>query len=380
MNRRHFNQLLFIALTTIFLFAGNSLAADTTAKETPAKETDAKTYQQTVEKAIGFLQKTQNENGSFGKQPTPAITAICIEGVLRAGRSPDDPFVAKSLKYITSYIQPDGGIYAKDSPVQNYETCLSLLCLNAANKDGRYTKQVKNAENFVKNIQWTADKSIDEADFKFGGAGYDKEKRPDMSNTGFLMDALKATGNGPNDPAMKNALIFISRCQNLESEHNQAPFAGKINDGGFVYSPVGTGKAPNTPDMPEGSLRSYGSMTYAGLKSMIFAGVSKDDKRVKAATEWVKKNYDLESNPGMGKAGLYYYYHTFAKTLDAIGEESFSDAKGVAHNWRAELLAELAKRQQADGSWLNESDRWLEKDPSLVTGYALMTLSYCKPK
>ena len=30
-------------------------------------------------------------------------------------------------------------------------------------------------------------------------------------------------------------------------------------------------------------LRSYGSMTYAGLKSMIFAGVGPDDPRVKAA-------------------------------------------------------------------------------------------------
>ena len=70
--------------------------------------------------------------------------------------------------------------------------------------------------------------------------------------------------------------------------------------------------------LPNGGLRSYASMTYAGLKSMIHAGVGPDDPRVKAAVEWLRKHYSLDENPGMGKSGLYYYYHTFAKALDAI--------------------------------------------------------------
>ena len=118
-------------------------------------------------------------------------------------------------------------------------------------------------------------------------------------------------------------------------------------------------------------------MTYAGLKSMSNAGVDKNDKRVQAALKWLSKNYDLEQNPGMGDAGLYYYYHTFAKALDALGEDTFKDEKGVAHDWRKELIAELKSRQQADGSWINENSRWLEGDPNLVTGYALLALSYC---
>ena len=32
------------------------------------------------------------------------------------------------------------------------------------------------------------------------------------------------------------------------------------------------------------------------------------------------------------------------------------------------------------GSWINEQDRWMEGDPRVVTGYALMALSHCKPK
>lgn len=121
-------------------------------------------------------------------------------------------------------------------------------------------------------------------------------------------------------------------------------------------------------------------MTYAGLKSMIFAGVKADDPRVKAAVAWLGKNYDLSSNPGMGKSGLFYYYQTMAKALDAMGHDVFVDAKGVKHNWRVELIAELVKRQRSDGGWVNDEARWMEGDANLVTAYGLLALSYAKPK
>ena len=130
--------------------------------------------------------------------------------------------------------------------------------------------------------------------------------------------------------------------------------------------------------LPGGGLRSYGSMTYAGLKSMIYAGVGPDDPRVKAAFAWAQKHYDLTANPEMGSAGLYYYYHTFAKALDAMKLDVIEDASGVKHHWRNELAAEILKRQRPDGSWINSNSRWLEGEPSLVTGYALLTLSYCR--
>ncbi len=120
-------------------------------------------------------------------------------------------------------------------------------------------------------------------------------------------------------------------------------------------------------------------MTYAGLKSMIYAGVDPDDPRAKAALKWISKHYGLESNPGLGDNGLYYYYHVFAKALAATGQDSIVDENGVAHDWRRDLRAELIRRQRPNGSWLNDNVRWLEGEPSLVTGYALLALSYCRP-
>ena len=74
----------------------------------------------------------------------------------------------------------------------------------------------------------------------------------------------------------------------------------------------------------------------------------------------------------MGDAGLYYYYHTFAKALDALGINEIEDAKGVKHDWRRELTEELARRQKENGSWVNTNNQWMEGDPNLATAIALL--------
>jgi squalene-hopene/tetraprenyl-beta-curcumene cyclase len=359
--------------------AGLLVVADEPAASPPP---DAKAYQQAVDRAVEYFRtKGQAVDGSYSRQTGSGVTSVVTAALLRQGLGPDDPLVAKSLKYLEGVVQPDGGIYAPKSQTENYETALGLMCFADANKDHRYDKIIKAADRCLKGMQWGEGRSSDQSDPRWGGGGYGRHKRPDLSNTSFLVDALKAAGNGPDDEAMKRALVFVSRCQNLESEQNTMPFATKAQGsdvGGFIYTPVGGGESP-AGKTPDGGLRSYGSMTYAGLKSMIFAGVKADDPRVKAAVKWAQMHYGLDTNPGLGAAGLYYYYHTFAKALDATGMTLIDDSKGAKHNWRLELLAELLRRQRSDGSWSNDDNRWLESDPNLVTGYALLCMAYCRP-
>ena len=121
-------------------------------------------------------------------------------------------------------------------------------------------------------------------------------------------------------------------------------------------------------------------MTYAGLKSMIYAGLKQDDRRVRAALEFIRKHYTLEENPGQGQRGLYYYYHTFAKAMALLGDPTIVDAQGVNHDWRRELVAALAKRQDASGAWVNRDDRFMEGDPNIVTSYGLLALAALRTK
>lgn len=344
---------------------------------------DVVQYQQTVSRGISFLvnQGQDKSDGSFSKQLGPAVTAMCVTSLLQHGIPIQSDSVKQGLQYLEGFVQKDGGVYAPGSSLRNYETSVAVMCFKQANANGKYDETIQNAIAFLKGIQWDGGEGHSRNSGHFGGQGYGKHKRPDASNTSFFIDALKAAGEDPESEAMQNAITFMSRCQNLQSPQNGMDYTKEIHEddrGGFIYTAVGEGESKAEP-RPNGGLRSYASMTYAGLKSFLYAGVSKDDIRVKAAMDWISRNYDLDTNPGMGKQGLYYYYHVFAKALDASGESAVVDSNKLKHNWRAELVAQLSKVQRKDGSWTNEADRWFEGDPNLVTSYSLLALTYCHP-
>lgn len=369
------------ALLLVVSFAagyGQSTRAQEAAAPPAAGPTPA-AFDQAVKQGIEFLgTRGQSSDGSFSKQAGPGLTAIVATALLRNGLTPADPVVAKSLKYLESFVQPDGSICAPGSRLRNYETCLGVMCFAAANQDGRYQDTLAKADAFLKGLQFDEQDGRAASDVTYGGVGYSARERPDLSNTHYLTEALEATGNAPDDPAVQRALAFISRCQNLETEHNNTKFAALNPDGGFYYTPAGEGSSP-AGKTAGGGLRSYGSMSYAGLKSMIYAGLEPDDPRVKAAVEWARQNYSLTENPGLGDAGLYYYYQLFSKALAATKMAELTDAEGKAHDWRRELAAELIRRQQPNGSWINSNRQWLEADPNLVTAYALLALADCRP-
>ena len=366
-------------LTTLASLGGAGVLRSLPALAADKVGPDAKLLKSVREKGVNFLKTTQSEDGSWTSATQPGVTAMACFGLVSAGVKVDDPTLQKGLKHLLGYLQKDGGIYHPETSHKNYETSLTLLALAGANSDGRYTAQIKDAEKFLKALQWDETEGADKSHPNFGGAGYGKSNRPDLSNTMFLLEALKAAGVKADDPAMKNALVFVSRCQNLESEFNTTEFAAKVNDGGFYYTPA-AGGASMAGKNADGGLRSYASMTYAGLKSMLYAGLTKDDKRVKAALNWLRKYYSVDQNPGLDQQGLYYYYHTFARSLTTLDEDLFEDVKGDKHDWRRELTDALAKRQRENGSWVNAADRWLEGDPNLTTAYSLMALKYCDPK
>ena len=408
-----------LLLTLLFASLGLAAFAQESAKETETLR------QSLIEKGIAYLRKSQEPAGGWSLRSGAGPSSVVVTGLIEAGVKVDDPLVKHALDYIKVTVQPDGGIYSPGSRFQNYETSLGILAFATANKklkgaDGKgpYDDLLKKAEEYLRKCQYTEANGnlVDEA--YRGGIGYgpgQQNIRPDLSNVHYFLDALEALDVPSNDPAVQEALVFVSRCQNLESEHNTAEWAKKNPDGGFVYvvtdldqaqttqsrgegggvgpgNPQGGRGGPGTPSGLGGNmgggqgrggqgpaLRTYASMTYAGLKSMIYAGVTKDDKRVKVAFEWAQKHYDLTQNPGMGPNGLYYYYQVLSKTLDTMDLREMEDEQGKKHDWRKELVEELAKRQQPDGSWVNTATRWMEGDASLVTGYVMMVLADCEP-
>jgi len=349
---------------------------------------DQKTWDAVAGKAAKFLKGSQEAGGGWSTAQSPGVTGVALTGLLKSNQvTVKDPTAEKALKYIESLVNREKKHIAGNDPkvqLQNYVTSINVMALVAANQADKYAGIIGDAVEFLKKLQWDEEEGKGPASDYYGGAGYDSKSRPDLSNTQKFIDALKDAGVPPSDPHLKKALVFVSRCQNIKGETNDQAWAKLINDGSFIYT-AATGGVTKVVDQPlaDGSLPGYGSMTYAGIKSLIYCGVSKDDERVKKAFQWIQNNYTVDKNPGMPEArsqwGMFYYFNTMAKCLDALGLDYVVDAKGQKHDWRKDITEALAKRQHADGSFSNVAN-WMESDPNLVTGYALLALSYCKPK
>lgn len=328
------------------------------------------------DKAIEYLRSSQTSEGAYSPRIGIGVTALAATALMNNGISTADPAVGKALKIVVDSAREDGGIYAENSRLKIYETCVAIQCLQTANKDGKYDAILKTAAGYIKGEQFDEGEGKTPEDLDYGGAGYGGKSRPDLSNTAFLIEALDSVKSSDNDEAIKRAMMFVSRCQNLESPFNTSPEAAKINDGGFYYTVSSGGNSP-AGETADGGLRSYGSMTYAGFKSMIYAGLSPDDPRVKAARTWIEKNYNVEANPGMGDAGLYYYYSLFAKALAVSKLDKIKDSQGKEHDWRQELVTHLASLQSNNGSFTNKNSKWMEGDPNLATTFSLLALAHC---
>ena len=136
-----FSVLLGFAIAAA---TGVVFAADAAKPATGKTAGNDRVYENTVNKAIEYFRsKGQSANGSYSAEPSPAITALVTTAILRAGRTADDPLVAKSLAYLQTLVRADGGIYAENSKHQNYETCVSIQCFAAANCDKRYDELLK---------------------------------------------------------------------------------------------------------------------------------------------------------------------------------------------------------------------------------------------
>lgn len=346
----------------------------------------AAAWNKAVDGGIAFLRKSQSADGSFSGDRNIGITGLVVTGLLNTGKiTKDDPMVKRALEFIEKQVDPkEGHVAGKSRGLKNYITAVNMMALAAANGDGKYNDILKNSAKFITGLQWDDEQGINPSDPYYGGFGYDGKSRPDVSNTAFALEALQAAGVPSSDPVFKRASVYLSRAQDRKGEQQDQTWPDMKNDGSFVYVVPNkereTGKKGGVTVPGPG----YASVTYAGVKSMIYAGVAKDDPRVLQALTWIKNNYSVENNAGQPagkeKSGLYFSYHSMSKALALLGFDMLEDSKGVKHDWRKDLTLQLAKTQAADGSWSNPVDRFMEGDPNLVTGFALMALSNIKPK
>lgn len=342
---------------------------------------------QAIARGNAWLAEQQDEKGYWDDGGLPAFTALALTAAVRdpSLELPEDGALPDNLKkgydWLIGQQKEDGGIYNRGLAV--YNTATSLTALASAGRSEFEPAMVKARRKLI-GSQWDIGEKGKTDNINDGGIGYgSSDDHTDMSNTYLALEALALSdtviedGNYADEPNLDwdAALTFLSRSQNL-TETNDQPWASDDpkNKGGFIYTPGSSKAGEEVTADGKVALRSYGSISYAGLLSLIYAKLTPDDPRVIAVKEWLGKNYTVEENPNMGAEGLYYYYQAMAKALNAAGIDKLDLEDGTKADWRKDLAAKLLSTQRENGSWANDNGRWMESNPVLVTAYTVMAL------
>ena len=337
-----------------------------------------------IDRGLDWLKANQNPtNASWSTPDQPAVTALALSAFMGdpsgAEQKDPPPAVQRGYAFVTGCAKPDGAIYNKG--LQNYNTAICVMALLAA-RNPAYEPVILRARQFLINEQTSIPEGSSDSTFN-GGVGYEHGNHSDMNNTFTALEAIYYSKQLASDKALAGAkdlnwqaaIQFIQSCQNLPSANKQPWVSDDPRDaGGFIYAPGNTKSASVTNADGRVALRSYGSISYAGLLSYIYCDLDKKDARVNAVYDWLRANYTLDENPGLGPQGLYYYLHMMTKGLTIYGADWLQLKDGRNVDWRHEVAMKLINLQKADGSWANDNGRWWEHDPALVTSYSVLSL------
>lgn len=313
-----------------------------------------------AQRAADFLLGCQKPDGSWrsdkysdmasGYELTPMVT----KALVYSARDPSAIF--KALKFM------------QNGPSQNliYPVYTSALMLLLLSRIPQNHKDMGPWRKLLLQYQLAASNGWKPTDLDFGGWGYamkppqagagDPMAHSNLTSTCFAVGALDVAGGRQ---ALSAAARFVERCRNPK-------------DGGFFAT-------PNDPVLNKaGPGVSYGSATADGLRCLY--RVSGKAQPVKAAEQWLTRNFSVEVHPGAfpqsrfeDRDSLFFYYlWSLAHCIKA--------AERIGMPWpRQKSMLEamrqrLEKLQNADGSFSNPMGATREDDPLVATPMALAVL------
>ncbi len=177
------------------------------------------------------------------------------------------------------------------------------------------------------------------ADGRYGYGSLDGAPGGDYDNSNAQMAALAVAS-----AASAGAEVPASYWQTVRRwwQRQQQP------DGGWGYR------------IPEGMhrVKSYGSMTAAGLatlmvcsehiddRAVLRCAPTREDRAISSAWDWLAERYSPRANPGKTVQWYYYWLFSLQRVGLAGGRRTIA-----GHDWYAQGAREVLRRQRSDGSW-----------------------------
>lgn len=301
---------------------------------------------------VEYLWRMQQDDGGWSEkkelQQNCGVSSLVVLALLNCGENPDSARMRKALNYLR-----------RMPPQATYSVSLQAMAFCAA-----ASKSKEDMALIERNCRWLVEKQLKNGGWSYPSGG------GDPSNSQFALLALhegqRVGVRLDNDPAA-NAQAWKQCFTSAESYWHQLQNA----DGSFPY--MGD---------------SRGSMTCAGIASLIITGTelgslearaageqiaccgSADERedRVQAALRWLANNFSIESNPNTQGYHFYYLY-----ALERAGRMTGNRFIGTNDWYRLGAHLLVARQKQADG--LIQSTSPYEDNPVISTAFALLFLS-----
>jgi hypothetical protein len=307
---------------------------------------EAEEVRTAIDRAVEYLKKQQNKNGSWTDHAGQAggATALCTLALLNAGVPATDDTVVRALSHLR-------GI----KPTMTYAASLQIMAFAAA-------EPKKDLLLIRRNAKWLEDNQVQNGP-RAGAWSYPSSGGGDNSNTQFALLALhdaERVGVTVSPRTWKRALDYWTKSQN--------------QDGSWGYM----------PGMP-----GTGSMTGAGIASVIIAdgalskgdaeftggrvkccGEQKPNEAIDKAVEWMGRNFSVHRNPGAAGGGWTYYY---LYGLERVGRMSARRYLG-SHDWYREGTEKLIRDQDRFSGFFKGAGHG-ESNPHVGTSLALLFLA-----
>jgi squalene-hopene/tetraprenyl-beta-curcumene cyclase len=367
-----------------------------------------------LRKGSQFLVAQQSAEGAwrsdvYGQfKDGTALTPLVLQAL--DDLTAQDPAVAasytKGIAYLAGFARADSSIdegpHGLSYPV--YTAALTTIVLSQPpNADRRKARDAW--LRYLRERQLTEALGWEPTDQEFGGWGFagtvprkpgPGELRPsllesNLSATVCALEALRSAGVTEKEPANAltylRVLTFLGRCQNFSPDPKKGE--STFDDGGFFFiygDPVRNKAGPAGKDkMGRERFHSYGSMTADGIRALLACGRPVDDTRVAAARRWLEEHFQTDAHPGAftpenepRRDAVYFYYcNSAARAFHTLGIQQVQTPRGRV-SWATELAEALLRRQQADGSWVNDVRAQREDDPVVATALALGALEVCR--
>ncbi len=320
-----------------------------------AAEVKAREVENAIREGVRFLKAQQRGDGSWSEVDEDArtgTTSLVTLALLTAGEAPDSPAVSKALTHLRHF----------DARTLNsvYGVSLQTMVFAAA-------RPKEDIVRIAANVAW-----LEEAQLKAGDGPpwpgswsykLTRGRHGDGSNSQYALLAL----NAASEVGVKVKTETWTLARNYWKQY-------QLRDGSWSYYPDASG--------------STGSMTCAGLSSLIISGLKRFqgqevlrgedgvdrcgegavDPSVQRAVNWLAQNFRVGENFGMNHNWKFYYLYGLERAGRLSGLRFFG-----AHDWYREGAEELVHEQDKfQGYWRGTL---YEREPLIATSFALLFLA-----